>query len=186
VARLVAAFCLVVASHADWVVAADETPPTVARTTSALAKRQVTCPPQEELDRLFKPLNRIRMVASDSPGPLPPDCSSNLFVPVRGTDSDSTNYRDGTCAVVHWVPTEFAHQPLYFDDIPLERYGQTICPILQPVLSGACFFGTFPLMPCKMAIDRTHDPIYTLGYYRIGNCVPCVRQRLPLGSECHR
>ena len=33
--------------------------------------------------------------------------------------------------------------------------------------------------PYKLGVDRTHDPIYTLGYYRPGSPAPYSRQKLP-------
>jgi hypothetical protein len=79
-----------------------------------------------------------------------------------------------------WAASNQYHQPLYFDDTPLERYGQTLHPILQPWISGARFFATFPIIPYKIGVDRTHDHIYTLGNYRPGSPTPRVVERLPL------
>jgi hypothetical protein len=83
----------------------------------------------------------------------------------------------------HWAASGLRAQPAYFDDVPLERYGQSVCPAAQPFLSAARFFGTFPLMPYKMGIDRTHDPVYTLGYCRPGSPAPCLYQRLPIERD---
>ena len=127
--------------------------------------------------RWSKPLEEIRLKHTPPEGLLPPDRSGGLFTPPEG----SANTRAGrhTQAVFHWVPSNVECQPSYFDDVPLERYGQTVYPPLQPVLSGVHFFGMFPIMPYKIGIDRTHDPVYTLGYYRVGTAAPPVRQRLP-------
>ena len=51
-----------------------------------------------------------------------------------------------------WQATEFWHRPLYFDDVPLERYGQMHHPLIQPWLSGVHFFGNVPLLPYKMGV----------------------------------
>jgi hypothetical protein len=83
------------------------------------------------------------------------------------------------CTRFCWAAPEMAYQPLYFDDTPLERYGQSVCPGLQPLLSGAHFFAMFPLMPYKLGLDGPCEPVYNLGYYRPGSDAPCVRQRLP-------
>jgi len=148
-----------------------------ATSTTRLQPREVRCPTSEDLQRWFKPLDKIGLQVAPPDGPVPIDCSAELF---SATGADTPAERRGNPpAVVHWVPTELAHQPLYFDDVPLERYGQSVCPVAQPLLSGAHFFGMFPLIPYKMGIDRTHDPVYTLGYYRPGSPTPCVRQKLP-------
>ena len=82
-----------------------------------------------------------------------------------------------------WQATEFWHRPLYFDDVPLERYGQMHHPLIQPWLCGAHFFGNVPLLPYKMGVDRPCDEIATLGYYRPGSAAPPVGRRLPLEAD---
>jgi hypothetical protein len=52
-------------------------------------------------------------------------------------------------------------------------------PLAQPVLSGVHFFATFPVIPYEIGLDGTQDLIYTLGYYRPGDCAPPTRQWLP-------
>jgi hypothetical protein len=79
----------------------------------------------------------------------------------------------------YWSASEIWHRPLYFDDVQLERYGQTRAPLLQPVLSGAHFFGTLPIIPYKTGLDRPFEMVSTLGYYRPGSPAPCVGRRLP-------
>ncbi len=44
-----------------------------------------------------------------------------------------------------------AHQPLYFEEVNLERYGRT-CGPLQPALSGVRFFATIPSLPYAMTV----------------------------------
>lgn len=129
----------------------------------------------------FKPLAEIRLDSTPPSGELPADRSVHLFTPPVGPESATPVARTRT--VFQWKPTNLAYQPLYFDDVPLERYGQSVLPLAQPLLSGAHFFGMFPIMPYKIGIDRTHDPIYTLGYYRVGSDVPPLRQRLPLERD---
>ena len=81
---------------------------------------------------------------------------------------------------LHWEASKLAHDPLYFEDATLERYGHTHRPLVQPFISGAKFFGTLPLLPYKIALDRRRGCIYTLGYYRPGSCAPRLRDRLPI------
>jgi hypothetical protein len=82
---------------------------------------------------------------------------------------------DRTC--FHWAPSLLAYRPTYFDDVPLERYGQTLCPSVEPVLSGARFAGNLALLPYKMGLEHPHDCYSILGYYEPGSCAPCVRER---------
>ncbi len=80
-----------------------------------------------------------------------------------------------------WVSRAYAwdggwakHGELYFEDPNLERYGWNYGGALQPFVSGAHFFAQVPFMPYKWALGRDPwcNPIYTLGHYRPGNCVP--------------
>lgn len=136
------------------------------------------CPTDEELRAAIKPIADIRATMTIDPEltkeeGLPLDCSYHVFqnrVPAKALYSTVTEF--------NWRPTDFFHQPLYFDDQPLERYGQTLSPRLQPLLSGTRFFMTFPIVPYKMGIDRTHDCISTLAYHRPGRCLPCLREKV--------
>ena len=138
---------------------------------------QLSCPSSKQLNEWFRPIDRIQIQVHPTDGErMPMDCSTKLFA--QGEVSPD-NASEKIERVVYWSPTNLAFQPLYFDDVPLERYGQSIAPPLQPLLSGARFFGSFPLMAYKIGVDRPHDPVYTLGYYRPGSPTPCLCQRLP-------
>jgi hypothetical protein len=106
-------------------------------------------------------------------GLLPTDQAGDLFLP------RPLRLEDVTWKPFYWSAPEIWHRPLYFDDVQLERYGQTPAPLLQPVLSGAHFFGTLPILPYKTGLDRPLEPVATLGYYRPGSPAPCVGRRLP-------
>lgn len=78
----------------------------------------------------------------------------------------------------YWQASGFCHQPLYFEEVNLERYGYTCkCQCLQPVCSAAHFFGTVPLLPYMMVTQPPCSCQYTLGYYRPGSWAP---------YQCHR
>ncbi len=70
-----------------------------------------------------------------------------------------------------WAASGFCHRPLYFEEINLERHGYTR-GILQPVISGAHFFGSIPLMPYKVVAHPPRECTYTLGHYRPGTPAP--------------
>ena len=74
-----------------------------------------------------------------------------------------------------WVSPVFFHNPLYFEQVNLERYGLGAHSSLQPVLSAVHFFGSIPLAPLKGIKQRPYDYVTTLGSYRPGNCVPKKR-----------
>lgn len=78
-----------------------------------------------------------------------------------------------------WLPAEMAHNPLYFEDIMLERHGQSAYPYLQPYLSGARLLGQTAMLPYQMTLNGPCEAVSNLGRYRPGSPAPCLRQRLP-------
>lgn len=62
-----------------------------------------------------------------------------------------------------WAPASplrsvSVHQPLYFEDTNLERYGTSARPRLQPLGSAAHFFGSAASLPYQMALQRPEQP----------------------------
>lgn len=78
-----------------------------------------------------------------------------------------------------WKATGICHKPLYFEQPQLERYGHSWGPWLQPVVSGAHFFVSVPILPYKMGIRTPNECVYTLGYYRPGSCAPYMVDPVP-------
>ncbi len=76
------------------------------------------------------------------------------------------------------APNTFSN-PLYFEDVMLERHGQERFPCLQPMISGARFFATVPMLPYLATVQHPCECTYTLGYYRSGTCAPALCQRPP-------
>ncbi len=79
-----------------------------------------------------------------------------------------------------WTASGLCHKPLYFEDVQLERYGHMCGPWLQPFASGFQFFATIPVLPYEMGIELPGECIYTLGYYRPGDCAPYMLDPIPL------
>ncbi len=88
--------------------------------------------------------------------------------------------RDFAPTLFTWKAAGTCHKPLYFEDVQLERYGHSWNPILQPFVSGAHFFVSVPLLPYKMGLRPPNECVYTLGYYRPGNCAPYMLEPIPL------
>ena len=78
-----------------------------------------------------------------------------------------------------WTASGLCHKPLYFEDVQLERYGHMWGPWVQPFMSGAHFFLTVPILPYKMGLEPPNECIYTLGYYRPGDCAPYMIEPFP-------
>jgi hypothetical protein len=133
------------------------------------------CPTLEQLGYQTKRLTELSLNIDVTDAQLPADCSEGMFRTMAlGNDG-----RDWFDAEFNWAASDLFAQPAYFDDPVLERYGQTRSALVQPWLSGVHFFGQFPLMPYKMAVDRPFERVYTLGYQRPGSPMPCVARRLP-------
>jgi len=84
--------------------------------------------------------------------------------------------------VYQWEPSNFYHYPLYFEDVPLERYGHTYHPVIQPVVSIAKFSTQLIFLPYQMTLDPICTPKYALGYYRPGDCAPKLHYQPPLNA----
>jgi hypothetical protein len=122
----------------------------------------------------IKPINEITHDVSAKGDMFPTECP----LP-EGALPDRVTYG--------WAPTTFTwkasalcHKPPYFNDDHLERYGHSWGPYLQPVISGAHFFLTVPVLPYKMGLYPPNECVYTLGYYRPGSCAPYMLDPLPI------
>jgi hypothetical protein len=71
-----------------------------------------------------------------------------------------------------WKASGLCHKPLYFEQVHMERYGHSWGPVLDPVISGAHFFASVPLLPYHMGLEPPCECIYPLGHYRPGSCAP--------------
>lgn len=102
-------------------------------------------------------------------GPPPADLSTKLFSPA--VDPNTQRTRGWATTEYSWVPTCIAYHPLYFQQVSLERYGQTLCPCLQPVVSAGQFYGTALALPGLVVLDCPCNCLYAYGYAPAGS--PC-------------
>jgi hypothetical protein len=83
-----------------------------------------------------------------------------------------------------WCASNLYHNPLYFEDVQLERYGHVKCnEFVQPFVSVGKFGAQLVGLPYQMALDNPHDCRYALGYYRPGECAPRLHYRVPLNAR---
>ena len=80
---------------------------------------------------------------------------------------------------VNWKPANTCHLPLYFEDAMLERHGHVRWGHAQPIVSGAKFFATMPLLPYLKTMHPPCEYRYTLGHFRPGSCAPALKDHLP-------
>lgn len=105
-------------------------------------------------------------------GEFPKDFAASCFQQRSAQAGPYVATRDWPTFNYQWNATSFCHQPLYFEEINLERYGYGCSPCLQPAVSAAHFFATVPALPYCLAATCPTECIYTLGYYRPGSCPP--------------
>ena len=85
-----------------------------------------------------------------------------------------------------WAAPNIKHNPLYFEDVALERYGQTKGLFRQPVASGLHFLKSAAFLPYHSIYDPVHSCDGPLGYCRPGSHVNCVSQRHYFGNPFRR
>ena len=91
--------------------------------------------------------------------------------------------RSWTPMTMTWKASNLCHNPLYFEDVNLERYGHTHGPVLEPLVQTAHFFGNIAVLPYKMGVHCPTECQYSLGYYRPGNCAPWIIPPVPLSVK---
>jgi hypothetical protein len=82
-----------------------------------------------------------------------------------------------------WKASALCHKPLYFEDEQLERYGHSFSPCCQPLISGAHFFCTLPVLPYCMGVKPPMECEYALGHYRPGSCAPYMINPVPISAR---
>lgn len=142
--------------------------------------RHQASPMAGQSERWRRPLREVPLADTRDEGKYPPDLAVELEAEGAYRPGDGLPEERWSGSLLQWAASELDHQPLYFDDVPLERYGQSLCPCLQPFCSAARFYGSLPVLPYKVGLDHPWDSVSTLGYYRLGTCAPPTHQSLPL------
>lgn len=142
-------------------------------------KGQKTGGPIDELDEGFKPITSIGASIRPEVGELPTDFAATRFARVGQLRQTMGASRQWGNYAMNWEAPGLCHRPLQFEEVNLERYGYS-AGFLQPAISAAHFFGTVPLLPYKMTVDKPWSCNYTLGHYRPGSYAPFRPHRLPL------
>jgi len=138
--------------------------------TQAPQRGPEPCPSPRDL----KPLNQISNKIDAEPGEFPAEC---------GLGNEAFDPRQWSMTTYTWKATGLCHKPLYFEDVQLERYGNTFSPLLQPAISGAHFFASSVILPYKMGLEAPLECVYPLGTYRPGSCAPFYIGPLPISAR---
>jgi hypothetical protein len=114
----------------------------------------------------------LEITPTGEPGrDYPFECSIDDGTPYSGRHWAGITYM--------WKAAANCHKPLYFEQVQVERYGHSLPPCLQPVCSGAHFFGSLITLPYQMGLTPPNECIYPLGHYRPGNCAPYMVPAVP-------
>lgn len=160
----------------------DETP------ASAPAAQPSTEAPSKEYDlddetvEERKTIGQLRARIKPSDGDLPIDHAGPHFAQEPRYYHGYGTERGWDGLSFAWCNTGVCHQPLYFQDLNLERYGYHYgCS--QWLVSSAKFAVDTALLPYQLVVSPPCDCVYTLGYDRPGNCVPYRCYRLPWRTD---
>jgi hypothetical protein len=177
------------APPANMAAQANQVVPAALRVSSPPVAEMLPTPPSAA-----KRLTQVEEPGADwAPTPLA-DLTTNTVLPAGTLPRDYWNERTpqhvaffdptGTTRgwpvnTFNWVASCFCCNPLYFEEVNLERYGYgcgcfgpccTQC--VQSTVSGAHFFANVVALPYKMGVDCPCECDYTLGHYRPGSCPP--------------
>ena len=108
----------------------------------------------------------------------PEDVSGQL---IASSKSNWTQFTP-TQKVFAWAAPNIRYQPLYFEDVALERYGQTLPAYRQSLKSSVHFFKSVVFLPHKMRHDLPSSCDYPLGFCRPGDSTPTIYQRHYFGQ----
>ncbi len=115
---------------------------------------------------LDPPLQSLTVNIAPTAGDLPPNAAP------RRPAQPAPASRGWANSLYQWQAPVLCHKRLYFEEVNLERYGYRTLGPLQPVLSGAHFFGAVLALPYNLTAANPCECVYTLGHYRPGSEVP--------------
>lgn len=88
---------------------------------------------------------------------------------------DARDYGLWTDSAILWDSPAFCHNPLYFEQVNLERYGIGYNRPVNAIVSGSRFFIDASLLPIRIVQTPHNSCACTLGYLRPGNCNPTYK-----------
>jgi|688.fasta_scaffold37737_2 hypothetical protein len=88
---------------------------------------------------------------------------------------DARDYGLWSDTPVLWDSPVFCYNPLYFEQVNLERYGIGYNRPVNAIVSGSRFFIDASLLPIRILQTPHKSCTCTLGYLRPGNCNPTYK-----------
>jgi len=133
----------------------------------------------EKVERGWKPIGAVSASIALPAGELPANLAAPEFARAGVVVAPINQNHNWPTLSYSWEASAVGHNPLYFEDANLERYGYSH-GILQPWISGGRFFLTVVLLPYKIVAHPLGQIVYPLGYYRPGDPAPPVREIEPI------
>lgn len=133
----------------------------------------LTQPGATSTDKLLRPISTINLDIRSGDQKRPQDRSIELL---DSSQRDWSTFEPVSLAYL-WEAPNIRYQPLYFEDIALERYGQTCRPGQQVAQSAIHFGVSFLTLPYHLMIDPSWNCDTNYGYCRPGSDTPLIRQR---------
>ena len=133
--------------------------------------QSLALPKAQPTPRMVRSARAITLSSAAAQGDMPKDLSEHLFT---NSQQDAQQTRGWEASAYDWEASKLCHNTLYFQQVAAERYGQTICPCVQPVISVGRFYGDFVALPVQMAMTCPSSCQYAYGYFRPGSPAPCA------------
>lgn len=150
-------------------------------------KPGVTLGMKEEAIDVFRPITQIEPFFDYSPTSSSKKTMANAkeprFPEVVNLPEQGTTDRMYADMHYHWHASNLHHNPLYFEDVSLERYGHAYPPAIQPFVSVGKAGLQLVGMPYQLALNPVWNEEYVLGYYRPGDPAPHLRYRVPFNKK---
>jgi hypothetical protein len=115
-----------------------------------------------------RPIGALTTNVLPTNGRLPQDVAAARF---RG-DYPAFFSRNWEDQVYFWDAPNLCYGALRYEEVNLERYGYSCCPIAQPAISGLHFLGSTLALPYTLTAHHPSECIYPLGHYRPGSPAP--------------
>ena len=112
-----------------------------------------------------KSIQQVRLDLVEHGAAAPEDRSSRLFASSQRLDGNIA----ATEKVFAWAAPNINYQPLYFEDVALERYGQTKGLVKQPFVSAGRFLADKVLLGTRALRVSPKSCDSPLGYCRPGS-----------------
>ena len=142
---------------------------------------EVIAPSKPSTNLDSRPIGWLSTNIRTSRGDLPSDAPAAKFTAGLGGPGVPATRDVWAQTACLWHASMLCHQPLYFEEVNLERYGYStpLTYFTQPFVSAGRFFVSVPALPYMMTAEPVWQTTYTLGEYRPGSCVPNQMQWLP-------